>query len=349
MQRIYSFPLYAKVSIILLGIFVFVAILILAQGIIVPLLFAIIFAIALSPVVNFLVKKRFSRVLAISITLSVAIVIVLMIIVLLSSQMLSFVDSFPKLILKFQKMSDDLVQWISTYLNIGTVEIDHWIGTKTAEALKNSSTFIGQTIVGTGNILVGLVLIPVYIFLVLYYQPLLLNFIHKLFASTNSDKVAEVIASSKSIIQSYLVGLLLEALIVAVLNSASLLIIGIDYAILLGVLGALLNVVPYIGGLIAAALCLIVTLATKSPSYALLVLAVFMFIQLVDNNFIMPKIVASRVKINALVSIIIVIIGGAIWGVAGMFIAIPMTAIVKVVFDHVTPLKPWGYLLGDTF
>jgi len=72
------------------------------------------------------------------------------------------------------------------------------------------------------------------------------------------------------------------------------------------------------------------------------------FIQVIDNNYIVPKIVASKVKINALVSIVVVLAFGALWGIPGMFISIPLTAIVKLIFDHIEPLKPWGFLLGDT-
>lgn len=73
----------------------------------------------------------------------------------------------------------------------------------------------------------------------------------------------------------------------------------------------------------------------------------YFIIQFVDNNFIIPKIVASRVQINAFVSISVVFVGGIIWGIPGMFLSIPITAILKVIFDHVEGLKPWGFLLGD--
>jgi predicted PurR-regulated permease PerM len=126
-------------------------------------------------------------------------------------------------------------------------------------------------------------------------------------------------------------------------------VLGIEYALLLGIVGALLNVIPYIGGLVAVALPMIVALATKStPIYALYVLIIYYIIQLIDNNFIVPKIVASKVKINALFSIIVVLAGNALWGIPGMFLSIPLLAIVKLLFDHIEPLKPWGLLLGDT-
>jgi predicted PurR-regulated permease PerM len=94
---------------------------------------------------------------------------------------------------------------------------------------------------------------------------------------------------------------------------------------------------------------MMVALATKESGwYVVYVLVALYIIQLVDNNFIVPKIVASKVKINALFSIIVVFVGNAIWGIPGMFLSIPMLAVLKLIFDHIEPLKPWGFLLGDT-
>jgi predicted PurR-regulated permease PerM len=185
--------------------------------------------------------------------------------------------------------------------------------------------------------------------MILYYQPLLLDFIRRIFAASDKRQVNEIVTQTKTVIQRYLVGLVIEAVLVAALNATALLILGIQYAILLGIIGALLNVIPYVGGLVAVALPMVVALVTKSSGwYAVYVLASYYFIQLIDNNYIVPKIVASKVKINALFSIIAVIVGNAIWGIPGMFLSIPILAIIKLIFDHIEPLKPWGFLLGDT-
>jgi predicted PurR-regulated permease PerM len=161
--------------------------------------------------------------------------------------------------------------------------------------------------------------------------------------------VSQIVSQIKTVIQRYLIGLFIEAIMMATLNTVALLIIGIDYALILGVIGALLNVIPYVGGLVAVILPMAVALVTKSTSwYLVYVLAAYYFIQLIDNNYIVPKIVASKVKINALFSIIVVLAGNALWGIPGMFLSIPLLAIVKLIFDHIEPLKPWGFLLGDT-
>lgn len=340
-------PFYAQLSLITVGLFVFVSILFYTQIILVPLIYSVIIAIVLNPIVNFLTQKKINRIVAISITLILIIGIAVLCVILISIQLIQFGNSFPRLIEKSNQVLVQSVDWISNSLNISVSEINLWITNTTQQILSTVSNALGKTLVNIGSVLVILVLIPVYVFMILFYKRLLIEFIHRLFSVSTHFKVAQVLTATRRIIQSYLVGLLLEALIMSVLNATCLLILGIDYAILLGVIGAILNVIPYIGGVIAVALPMIIALATKSPTYALLVLIFYLIIQFVDNNFIVPRVVASKVQINALVSVVVVLVGGTLWGLPGMFLSIPLTAIIKVIFDHIDPLKPWGFLLGN--
>ncbi len=194
----------------------------------------------------------------------------------------------------------------------------------------------------------SLVLIPIYAFLLLYYRAMLLHFMVVLFAEKYKTSVMEILGEIKSIIQSYMVGLLLETAAVATLNSVGLLILNVQYAVLLGIMAAILNLVPYIGGLVATALAVMVTFINHPDSYTLLgVVGVFLTVQFIDNNFLVPLVIGSKVRINALVSIVGVFVGGALAGISGMFLSIPAIAMMKVVFDRVDGLKPWGILLGD--
>jgi predicted PurR-regulated permease PerM len=347
MNSEFKFPFYAKASLIFIGLFALVSMLSITQTIIVPIIYSIVISIVLSPIVNFFVRKKINRIVSIILTLVLVTSLSVFIILLISSQLIQFTDSFPKLLEEFKQLLHQTVSWTSDYFNISTVKINGWINEKTKEILKESSSLIGQTILQTGSVLVVLVLIPVYVFMILLYQSLLIEFIHKVFKSSNQKNVNQIISGTKTIVQSYLVGLLIEAVIVTTLNSTSLLIIGVNYAILFGVIGAILNLIPYIGGIIAVSLPMMYALVSMSPVYALFVLGAYLLIQLIDNNYLIPKIVASKVKINALISVIVVLAGGALWGIPGMFLSIPLTAILKVIFDHVEPLKPWGFLLGD--
>ena len=349
MDQVSKLPFYAKAALFLIGIIAFTAILYIAQGIIVPLVFAVIFAIVLHPVVNFFVRLRINRIVSIVFALLLTTLALAALVALLFTQASRFTETWPVLVDRFTEILNQTISTVSGYLEIDPTKIHEWITKSIHELLNFSTDSIGQTLVTVGNSVMVMLLLPLYIFLILYYQPLILEFIRELFHNSNQSQVKEIVSQTKTTIQRYLTGLIIEAVIVAGLDIVVLLALGIDYAILLGVIGALLNVIPYIGGLVAVALPMMVALATNSTTWSpLYVLIGYYIIQLIDNNYIVPYIVASKVKINALFSIIVVFVGNALWGVSGMFLSIPLLAIVKLIFDHIDSLKPWGLLLGDT-
>ena len=160
--------------------------------------------------------------------------------------------------------------------------------------------------------------------------------------------MAEVIRQSRGVIQNYMQGLIIEMIIVAVINAIGFLILGIKYPIFLAVFAAVLNLLPYIGMLIASIFCALITLTTSPDAQdAVLVVVILVIVQFFDNNIIMPRVVGSKVKLNALLTIVAVLVGGALAGVAGMFLSIPGLAILKIIFDRVDDLRPWGMLFGD--
>ena len=320
-----------------------------AQDIIVPLIFAVMIAILLHPFVNFFVWLKVNRVVAIIFTLFLTFIITFAIAFLIVQQVGEFGKSWPIFVDKFTLMLNEFTKWISQYFDLSQWKVQQWITKVKTDALSFSNDEVGQTLFAVGNWIVIMLLVPVYVFMLLFYNKLLIEFIHKVFAGQNQEQVSKIISETKKVIHKYLTGLIIEAVIVAVLNITVLLFLGIEYPILLGILGALLNVIPYIGGLVAVALPMMVALATKTTSlYALYVLVFYYIIQLIDNNLIVPLIVSSKVKINALFAIIVVIAGNSLWGVSGMFLSIPLLAVIKVICDHIEPLKPWGFLLGDT-
>lgn len=342
-------PFFAKASLFFLGSLALIFMLYLSQGIILPLIFSTIIAIVLHPVVNLLLRFRINRVVAIIITLVFAIIIIISFGSFLIAQFVRFSDSWPIMVEKFNEYLNEIITWASGYFDVSPQKILEWIAKTRGEIINTSSAAIGTTLVNVGNGLVVILLVPVYIFMILFYQPLLLEFFHRFFGDDNRKEVSTIVSQIKTVIQRYLTGLFIEFVLIAALNTTALLILGIEYAVLLGIIGALLNVIPYLGGLVAVALPMAVALITKNSTvYPLYVLAAYYVIQLIDNNYIVPKIVASKVKINALASIVVVLAFGALWGIPGMFISIPLTAIVKLIFDHIEPLKPWGFLLGDT-
>lgn len=340
-------PVSIKAPLVLMGLIAFFAVLYIAKSIIVPLIFATIIAIVLHPVVNLFVRVKINRVLAIIFTLLLTFLVIAGFGMLLFTQASRFTESLPKLVDKFTEILNHTIIYVSGHFNLSNSEITQWITQTKNEII--GSLKIGQTIADVGSVLAFLFLIPVYVFMILFYQPLLIEFFRRVFGPANRNKVSQVINLIKTLIQSYLIGLLLQVAIISAMYSVGLLILGIEYAIILGIIGAFLNIIPYLGSIIAALLPMIIAVITKtSPWFALLVLALYIVTQFIDNNFITPKIVGSKVKLNALTSIIAVVVFGVMWGIQGMIIAIPLTAIAKLIFDHIEPLKPWGFLLGDT-
>ncbi|HEX8575984.1 MAG TPA: AI-2E family transporter, partial [Flavobacterium sp.] len=196
--------------------------------------------------------------------------------------------------------------------------------------------------------LLNLILFQIYLFLVLLYRNHFMMFLIRLFKKDGESKLHDIIINIKVAIKSYIMGLIIQMVTVSVLTTIGFMIIGIEYAILLGVITGILNLIPYVGIMFAGILSMIASLSASTDiSIVLGVIIVIAVVQLIDNNILVPIIVSSKVQINALVSIVGIIIGGAIAGVSGMFLAIPLIAIVKVIFDRIDNLEPWGYLLGD--
>lgn len=338
-----EYPFYIKAPVIMLGLVIAVFILSILRDILVPLAFAALIAILLNPLTTRL-ERKFPKILSIILAMLIALVVIVSIAYFLSSQIAHFFDNVDEMKQKLTELVGIVQKWLEQTFGLGAKKQEQIVN----EAANGSKAMIGQTLSGVLGVLSVVFLIPVYTFLIMLYKTLILNFLFEVFSEENKEKVAEIISETKAAIQSYIVGLLIETSIVAVLNSTALLLLGIQNAILIGVIGAILNLLPYIGGIIAIALPVLMATLTKDGfSTQLGIIGAYAFIQFLDNNILVPRIVSSKVQINALISIVIVLLGAALWGVPGMFLSIPFIAVLKIIFDRIDGLKPWGKLLGD--
>ena len=339
-----KYPFYIRSTVILFGLVLFVYILLNLKTILVPLAFALLIAVLLNPITTFLEKRKVHKIISISIALILGFIIISSFTYFISMELSNFTDQLPAFKEKINTFFQKSQHIIRQQFGISLKQQNQYI----SEAETTMKPLLGATVGSLLETISMIVLLPVYSFLFLYYKTLLLNFIYEIFARENAKEVSVVLTQTKSAIQHYMYGLLLEALIVAILNSTALFILGVDYAILLGILGALLNILPFIGGILSVALPILVATVTKDGFQTQLWIVIsYMVIQFIDNHFLVPYIVSSRVKINALVSIVIVLLGGALWGVSGMFLSIPLIGILKIIFDRIPELKPWGTLLGS--
>lgn len=339
-----EYPFYLQATVTLFGLVLTTYILFILGDILVPFSFAILFAVLLNPLCNRL-QRKLSKVFAVIVTLLIAILVIGSILYFLTNQLAQFGQELPALKLKFEVLVDEVGQFIEQHFGLPIEKQAALI----KQALNSSSALIGQTLGSVINTISVIVIIPVYVFLMLYYKALIVNFVYEVFKEKYSQRVSEILKETKSAIQTYIAGLLIEMIIVSSLNSVALMILGVKYAILLGFVGGMLNMLPYIGGIIAIALPVIIATITKD-GYATQfgIIVAYLVIQFIDNNIIFPRVVSTKVQINALVSIVVILLGNALWGISGMFLSIPFVAVLKIIFDRIDELKPWGKLFGDT-
>lgn len=343
-----KFPFLIRISLVLFCLIAFFFILYVGQDILVPIAFSTVLALLLLPMNKFLERKLNNRVAAILLSLIISLTIIAGVIYFFSTQVAGFVDDIPRIKRQLHHHLITIQNWISNQFHLSKVEQEQYFNQATAEIQDNKGGFIGETFIQITESIIFLVLLPIYTFLILYYRDMIRKFLVNIFADQHRKKVMEVIRESKIIVHDYMIGLLIEMGIITLINYAGFLIVGIKYAFFLALLSAILNMIPYIGMLFAGIVCMLVTLTTSNNIMDVVwVVVVLTVVQFFDNNIIMPKIVSSKVKINALVTIFGVLIGGAVAGVPGMFLSIPAIAITKVIFDRVEELKPWGEILGD--
>jgi|SRR5665647_1390785 len=341
-------PIYVKLGFQFLVIFFIGFFIYTAQNIIVPLAFAVLLTVLLLPIVNFLESKKIGKVLSIAIAILLTIGFIAGIIYFLSSQIASFVQDVPSIKQHLNEHLIALQTWIKNKFNISFSEQNQYFSEQ-ADKLKTSGTgYIKTTFFSITEAALLLILMPIYTFLLLYYRLHIRNFLFIVFKKEYNSDVQNVISKSKLMIRSYMVGLLIEMVIVASANSIGLVILGIKYAIFFGVLSAVLNIIPYIGMFTATLFTVLVTLTTSNNTSDIVwIIVIFYGIHIIDTNFLVPRIVASRLRINALISILGILIGGALTGISGLFLSVPAIAFIKIICEQVDSLKPWGILMGD--
>lgn len=338
-------PFYAKFSLILISLALIFTTIYLAQGVLVPLLLSLLFAILLDPVAKFFNRKaKLPHVLAVMVTIFLFLAFFAGIILFLSWQVSDVVSDFAMIKKNLYLHLDNLQNLVQQHFNLNKQEQKKMLD----DATEGSTKIVGTTLLSVTDSLFNVILVPILTFLIILYKNHFIKFLCKLFSDELKPKLRDILSQIKGSIQSYIVGLIIQMITVSTLTSIGYSIIGLKYAILLGVITGLLNLIPYIGIMMAAILSMAATLSgTPDVTIIFGVIAVNIVVQFIDNNILVPLIVSSKVEMNALTSIVGIIIGGSLAGFSGMFLAIPILAICKVIFDRIDGLEPWGYLLGD--
>ncbi|HMV22793.1 MAG TPA: AI-2E family transporter, partial [Saprospiraceae bacterium] len=196
--------------------------------------------------------------------------------------------------------------------------------------------------------LVLIILIPIFSGLILYYRRRLVNSLFSLFPTVGEEIITQIIRKTIDTYYNFIKGMLLVYLIVGALNSVGLLIIGIPDAFVYGFLVAIMTFIPYIGIIIAAALPVSVAWITfENPVYPFMVILLFTIVQYLEANVIFPFAVSSKLNVNALATLAMILLGGMFWGGSGMILFVPFAAIIKIVADNLKANNVISILFGE--
>ncbi|MFP3596289.1 AI-2E family transporter [Chryseobacterium sp. SIMBA_029] len=341
-------PFLVNLTLVVVSVIGVGYLLVLGQSILAPFFFAFLMAMLFLPIATFMERRlRFPRSISTMTSVMIMLVILTGLIYFFGSQLSNFSKDLPHLRMQFNTVFHNLQKWVSETFHVKIDEQLGYIDQGLNKLLSSSGVILGFTfgIFSTG---LGFILFFILFFIfILNYRRVLNNFIVNVFNEKHKTSVQEVVTEIRIMTKKYITGLCLQVLIVSILASIVLTVFGVKYAVLLAVLTGLLNVIPYLGIFISLLISCFIAFATGTPSTCIYVVIGYIGVHIIDGNIVLPFVVGSKVKINALFSFIGIILGEHLWGIAGMFLCIPAIAIIKIIFERIDGLKPWGKLLGE--
>ena len=348
-NRTERYPFWMKGSVTLFGLALLFVTLSYGKFIIMPLAFAAFLSMLLNPVVARLEHWRLGRALSIIAAILLVLIFLAGIISLISAQFVQFAERVPEVTERLKSVTSEGIQFLEETVGLSQEQRTNYLEQGLGNLIDKSGSTISSVLGATTSTFTLMTLLPIFIFFMLYYREMYQTFFRKLFERNDGNsRIDEVLVNVQDVTQNYLVGMLTVIGILAVLNTTGMFLIGMEHAIFFGVFASLMAVIPYIGIIIGALPPLLFAfLLGDSLWQPVLVIAVFGVVQFLEGNFITPRIVGSKVSINPFMAMLALIVGGEIWGISGMILFVPLIGILRVIFEEIEELKPYGYLLGN--
>jgi len=342
-------PNYIKTVFIALLIIIIVFFMIIAKTILVPLLISGYIAMLLTSACNRLERRKIPRSVSAAICLLTFITVIGGIFFLIYIQLRGFThDLGGNLTSKLNSFVIEANKWSKETFGFDMGMPNGFELEKAVDMVKPVDGSATQLLVNAFNTLSNVILLPVFIFFLLIYRDHLAVFVTKVFSKQDDNFLLEKLTSIRKIVHSYIFGASKVMGILAIVNTAVLFALDIKHAIFFGVVAGMLNIVPYLGPSLGVIMPFFFALITKdSLFYPIAVAVSFIFIQLLEGAFLTPKITGGNVNLNALVTFLGLLVGGAIWGVLGMILIIPTIAILKKLFELSPDTQPYAYLFGE--
>ncbi len=345
----YQFPLIIRMSFILLFLIMSFYLLVEFKFYLTPLILGILFAYLLFPIANFFEQRKVPRILANIISIVIGSSVIYGIGFFIYKQFGIFLHDLPALKEQAAENINIMISKVETYLGIQTGELKHETALLIQNFFESPAQVFRKAFGATFNTVFTILIMPVYIFFLLYYRDKFRDVLLMLVPKQRHAVAERIVDEANRVTIRYMTGVFIVVTILVFVNTAGFLIIGLDYAFLLGAIAALMNFIPYYGTIIGYSFpFLFAIFVMDSPSYAFWVFIQFTIVQFSENNILTPNIVGLHVNINPFMIILAITLGGFLWGLPGMFIAVPAITVLRVLGENIDNLKPLGYLLGQS-
>jgi len=330
----------------ILLVFITCAILMVAKGFLIPLAYSFLIAMVLYPISVFFERKKFGKFLSILLPLFFMCVIFAGLLFLLGYEAVILAGNWPVIQEKLNIIFNNLQLELEKEFGWTTAAQIEWIKESLQKTTQNLGSVLQQTFRLTFEALFHLIIIPIYVALILIYRRKLIALVSGLAPEEYREKIPLVIKETVTMYSSFIRGMLMVYLTVGTLNTLGLFIIGVEKAIVFGMITAFMTIIPYFGIIISALLPISISwINTGNVWQPLGVIGVFSLVQYLEANLIFPYIVGKQVNINTLAAIMAIFIGSLIWGVAGMILFLPFVAMFRIFAGHFEELKPWATFL----
>lgn len=320
--------------------------LIILKDFLIPLAYGFLLAVIVYPVCNNLEKMKWPKTLAISFSLLLILMIIGFVVFVGVIQLQIINKELPSLMWRIEQFFPAIQKWLKRSFGLSVMQQNMFVNAVEKDILSLVASALPGFFSFMVNMLLNFVIIPLYTVLILYYRKMLVEFTGSLIMRKHNDDFLKIVSETIHMYFNYIKGMAGVYLTVGILNSIGLLILGVNYAVVFGMVTALMTIIPYVGIIISSLLPIAMIWAeTNNILYPLGVIAVFSIVQYLEANLIFPYIVGKQIGINMFISIIAIILGGVIWGLSGMVLFLPFIAIAKIVFSHYEGLKAINKLL----
>ena len=332
---------------ILLFFFLVFAGLYFAAEFMIPVALAAVFSMLFIRLCNWFESKGIGRGLSSLFCMLIFISAIALIVFLLSWQLSGLAENMDSMKQRVVNLFTNLQHWLHGQVGVTVKQQDEIVKQQGQDAGGGTGSMLASFAGGVMGIMVNTILVLVYMFLFLANRSHIKKFILKLVPRDEKDTAGDVVHEAGKVAQNYLSGLGAMIFMLWVMYGIGFSIVGVESAIFFAVLCGILEIIPFIGNLTGTSITVLAVVAQGGDTKMIIgVLITYALVQFIQTYILEPLIVGEQVNINPLFTILVIVLGEMVWGIAGMILAIPLLGIVKIICDHVPELQPYGFLIG---